>query len=220
MPRYTNTHHGQAHATVGEHGVAQQLGRAAHRDALAVVQLVQPALQRWVRRRDGRHDVTRHRARGEPGQSVSPSVRQSGSQSLSHPGGAARPAQTRRASAGRPLTAATVHSSFIWRLNIPTTKRRAALLCTASSALFGAFLLRAPLLFCTGKCRFSPSSSTLPHPHAHLPPQVALPELAVRRSAGHGAEQKAVDLNHLLHRLGGCDQQRRDGGKRGTWGER
>ena len=41
---------------------------------------------------------------------------------------------------------------------------------------------------------------------AHLSPQVALPELAVGGAAGHRPQQVGVDLNHLLHRLGGCTQ--------------
>jgi hypothetical protein len=45
-------HHGQAHAAVGEHGVGQQLGGGAHRDALAVVELVQPALRVWERQEE------------------------------------------------------------------------------------------------------------------------------------------------------------------------
>ncbi len=39
------------------------------------------------------------------------------------------------------------------------------------------------------------------HVQAHLPPQVPLPELAVRCAAGHGAQQEGVDLDDLLHRL-------------------
>jgi hypothetical protein len=38
-------HHGQPHAPVAEHRVGQQLGGSTHSDALAVVQLIQPALQ-------------------------------------------------------------------------------------------------------------------------------------------------------------------------------
>jgi hypothetical protein len=40
-----NTHHGEPHAPVAEHGVGQQLGRSPHGDALAIVQLKQTALQ-------------------------------------------------------------------------------------------------------------------------------------------------------------------------------
>lgn len=39
---------------------------------------------------------------------------------------------------------------------------------------------------------------------AALAAQVALPVLAVRRAARHGAEQEGVDLNHFLHALRGC----------------
>lgn len=38
----------------------------------------------------------------------------------------------------------------------------------------------------------------------YLAAEVALPELAVSRAAGHGAQQERVDLNHLLHRLRSC----------------
>ena len=38
---------------------------------------------------------------------------------------------------------------------------------------------------------------------AALDAEVALPELAVRGAAGHGAEEVGVDLDHLLHRLRG-----------------
>lgn len=37
-------HHGQAVALVAEHDIGQELGRSTHCDALAVVQLIQPAL--------------------------------------------------------------------------------------------------------------------------------------------------------------------------------
>ena len=40
---------------------------------------------------------------------------------------------------------------------------------------------------------------------AALDAEVALPELAVSSSSGHGPEQVRVDLDHLLDRLGGCD---------------
>lgn len=38
----------------------------------------------------------------------------------------------------------------------------------------------------------------------HLATKVPLPELAVRSSTSHGPQQETIDLNDLLHCLGGC----------------
>ena len=54
-----------------------------------------------------------------------------------------------------------------------------------------------------------PRSHPVPFP-TRLLAQVALPVLAVRGTACHGAQQVPVDLNHLLHGLGSCEGIRRD----------
>lgn len=43
VPATDHAPHGQAHASVAQHHVGQQLGRRSHRDALVVPQLVEPA---------------------------------------------------------------------------------------------------------------------------------------------------------------------------------
>jgi hypothetical protein len=58
-----------------------------------------------------------------------------------------------------------------------------------------------------------------PLPPACLLPQVSLPKLAVCGSSGHGSQQVRVDLDHLLHRLGGCMRQVVGRGESGSYDE-